>query len=118
MDCVPQDFQLDRLDEEVTCSCPHRFDGKPRIIGARQHHQWGLRTLEPKLVQEVQHSRLGVIDVQHDGLRPQTGDEGEGIGEASYDHCRVADLLDASRDKVPTLKVAADDENSVGGHKA
>jgi len=118
MDRVPQDLQLDRLDEEVTRSCPHGFDRKPRIICSRQHHQWGLRTLEPKLVQEVQHSRLGVVDVQHDRLGSQARDEREGVGQASYDHCRVADLLDTSRDEIPTLKVAADDENSVGGHKA
>ena len=118
MDRVPQDLQLDRFDEEVTRSCPHCFDGKPRIICSRQHHERGLRTLEPKLVQEVQHSRLGVVDVQHDGLRSEARDEGESVGQASYDHRRVANLLDASRDKIPTLKVAADDENSVGGHRA
>src|SRR5262249_60770549 len=109
---------LERSTEDGTRTCPHGFASNPRIICSRKHHKGGLRTLEPKLVQEVQHSRLGVVDVQHDRLGSQARDEREGVGQASYDHCRVADLLDASRDEIPTLKVAADDENSVGGHKA
>jgi len=118
MDGVAQDLRLNRLDEEVTRSRSHSLDGESRIVGARQNHERGLRTLESKLVEKIQDSRFGVVDIQRDRLGPKTGHESEGVGEASDDDGGVADFLDTAREKVPTLEVAADDENSVGGHKA